>query len=538
MLRGLRSSAARVAVNVGTSAGYTKATVPRSRTGIHKPCPSGGGFVYCVMGAPAIVLARRGTSTKATGAVSDAVKERRAWTDSPDGDTKPPTPPSVTLASTAADLPPKAFLRLIAVTQEEFRNDIAVREEWKTLKKAAAQARQAGNAAYCDTTRSAAFAFRSFLMKRPANAAALDDVTDRQLVNAAFPNPSFTTAELLASHGDKIDGHTVCVIDARPAFKAIATRLDVISPDRETLKRPEWRLFSSGNNFAIYDRLWGRFGKGNETLVLVAGESGSGKTHLMFSKPPTWEQRSIVTLYFSRYTGPRGLSTDVASGDAVVADIVQQVKTRFLRGASQGPTDGSTKMLVRVVFDEMGGRLTQLRLLCRRFLDLEAELSTLCNASVRIWIAGTGIDLASQPVGSTPKSFNVLTLEKDRCVWVSGCHALLQGDRRFPKSCWKELVDLPDTIPCVADLIGNPRAATLLWMEILRQVPDEISAEQKVDFVKSVVANGVAPVAYKYRPKNGMKDLKRSKLRELVAAAVRFALCQQGAPRKDSGRRR
>jgi hypothetical protein len=150
-------------------------------------------------------------------------------------------------------------------------------------------------------------------------------------------------------------------------------------------------------------------------LPIIAGESGSGKTHLLL----TCDVNAITVYVLS-------LPAELKHADAAVGSTREAAEKRWIRTMAKFITAqvldrlrAPEKWGLRLIlaFDEMGQQAAALRLLCRYRGEVCTRVAKACHAeSVRMIAAGTGVERLSRP-GSVPNSYRVIILKPDPFVW-------------------------------------------------------------------------------------------------------------------------
>jgi hypothetical protein len=290
-------------------------------------------------------------------------------------------------------------------------------------------------------------------------------------------------------------------------WEAVEERLmDGVNLNVEHPEAPELRkLFSTKRNL----------------LPIIAGESGSGKTHLMLSC-----NKDAVTVYVSGISqalqeAAKVLAAQVREGvtppgdGGWVSNMAQFIADTVLQGRAP-PKKGWTLDLI-VSFDEMAHEKITLHLLCRFRSAIVNEVMRRCQAdSVHMVAAGTGVDTVAGGPGSLPDSYKLLELVPNAFVWDA-----FVTEKRSKM--------LRDTLTLISDqlqgLVGNPRAAVLL-ASLTRSIIAKYTVEETYCTVlRSGVDALLTQVSSEYRAMNGMSNLSDDKVREACTDAFRAVHC-------------
>jgi hypothetical protein len=150
-------------------------------------------------------------------------------------------------------------------------------------------------------------------------------------------------------------------------------------------------------------------------LPIVAGESGSGKTHLLLTCDSHAFIVYVPCLPASLADPPKVPQPKVSQ--RWITEMASYVSRPALQGRAP-PAAWEQPLHLIIAFDEMGLLPNALRMLCRHRQAVCDLVAQLCGAaSVRMIAAGTGVDNATAQPGSGHNTYKVITLKPDPFVW-------------------------------------------------------------------------------------------------------------------------
>jgi hypothetical protein len=246
-------------------------------------------------------------------------------------------------------------------------------------------------------------------------------------------------------------------------------------------------------------------------LPIIAGESGSGKTHLLLtcdvnaitvyvlSLPAELKQANVVD--------EAGKSPEECwirkMANFVIAEVLLHLRA---------PKKWGLRLII--AFDEMGQQGAALRLLCRYRGQVCTLVADACHAeSVRMIAAGTGAERFSRP-GSLPNSYRVVILKPDPFVW-----------KVFVDRHPELLPTLNINFNVLRGLVGNPRAAVILVGRIHSLIKGHDAVVQAT-ILRSSIDLLLALVASTYKAKSGMSEFLVQETVDHCADAFRAVHCR------------
>jgi hypothetical protein len=262
-----------------------------------------------------------------------------------------------------------------------------------------------------------------------------------------------------------------------------------------------------------------------QTLPIIAGESGSGKTHLLLTCDCHAITVYVLSLPPELKQEVKAVNKDAATPDNCdwIQGMAKFITTAVLEGRKP-PKEWKLHLIL--AFDEMGQQSNALRLLCRFRNEVCGAVQSSCHAkSVRMIAAGTGVEMLSRP-GSEPHSYKVEILKPDPCVW----DAYINKVRRvvLPHNTTIQKGELCEAINNISNvlpgLVLNPRAAVILVARI-EQLIEGYTAEVQVTMLRSSADMLLAHVASTYKAMGGMSQLDVAQTRDRCADAFRAVHC-------------
>jgi hypothetical protein len=249
-------------------------------------------------------------------------------------------------------------------------------------------------------------------------------------------------------------------------------------------------------------------------LPIVAGESGSGKTHLLLTCELHAFTVYVPCLPASLADPPTVPQPKVSQ--RWITEMASYVSRPVLQGRAP-PAAWEQPLHLIIAFDEMGLLPNALRMLCRHrqaVCDLVAQLC--CAASVRMIAAGTGVDNATAQPGSGHNTYKVITLKPDPFVW-----------RDFVKQAQPAL---RGTLNMIADvlrgLVCNPRAAVILTQQVQKVIGAHArDVERQSSILRYSMDALLGEVASRYKNMNSMRDFDADETLWRCAAAFRAVHC-------------
>ena len=322
------------------------------------------------------------------------------------------------------------------------------------------------------------------------------------------------------------------LIDITARMLQQTTRYEFMEPHNQAVAKAVWDPIAALHTTADAKRY------ALHPLPVVVGESGSGKTMLALCPPAGVPE--LITLYFNGFKSKclpdsvddlPACDENIEMEQAFSREVAGHVVKHLLRDRSP-PADGATSLRLNLVFDEMGTRRAELRLLCRLRSSICEAVRAACNAAtVSMMAVGTGANAVGSGagVGSAIGSFAVLTLRNDPCVW----HHHLEEAEKEADACrasrqLKATLNEVAQLNIVRQLAGNPRAARVLCMELTG--PITCSGDWDALVLGSCVDRCIVSVAHTYRALNALSSLPHDELRMHCADALRYAMCPSTQP--------
>ena len=360
----------------------------------------------------------------------------------------------------------------------------------------------------------------------------------RRECEALFPPADWKSTRELIDHQEKFGSHPICMCysgektldEVKVRMLQQTTRYEFVEPHNRSVSKAVWDPIAELHTTAK------PVDYAHHKLPVIAGESGSGKTMLALCPPDGVPE--MITLYFNGFHSrqlPRAMDElptrgkETAMENAFVDEVVSHVRDHLLKGRSP-PPDGATTLRLNLVFDEMGTRRTELRMLCRLRRNVCEAVRAACNAAtVSIMALGTGVNAVGSKVGSDIDTFIVHTLSNDGCVWNNHLdkirkEAHLSRVSRQLNATTEEIAKLK----VVQQLVGNPRAAMLLRDALTRPITN--SGDWDAFVLRSCVDRCIMSVAYGYKVLNGLSNLSHDELRMHCADALRYVMCPSTQP--------
>ena len=290
-----------------------------------------------------------------------------------------------------------------------------------------------------------------------------------------------------------------------------------------------------------------------DKVTMLAGESGAGKTHALFTSNP---DRITVVLMFDDDFAPTKKDTKKTKGDFlafVVEHVAEAIAEPKVGIESQGFgvwTDALSEDLrnrIHIVIDEAHGRQNIVSYLCRWRKDVAAALvqkgapfEGLDQESLHFLCAGTGISLfLNREISCEPNTCQIFTLEP-QLEWRLLCPEA--NERSTPEErVMSSMVGAALEHPCLAQLQENARAALLCYQQ-LAKLANSLEGYEEDELLDTRARNTVGRSAHhvfdavvrKFKDMNALRELSPKEMEKLGLAAFRLLFCEDEVTSKHS----
>lgn len=268
------------------------------------------------------------------------------------------------------------------------------------------------------------------------------------------------------------------------------------------------------------------------TLLIVTGESGSGKTfsltHSHFRQPEEFGVYFTMQDLLNHEWKETHASVSERNNEARRV-LTETINALFQSTNALEHVERAEKELkFLVVIDEVGQFPAFTHALCAVYKDI-IEMKWYKKHSFLFVAAGTGANSGSSSVGSLPSTYTLFVVRPNSGLWEK---YLAKIQRNNPSQ--KNIVKRLRKDATAKDLGSNPRLATLMYRWLLEVENNRFGIVWKTlgSNVSSVAFNNFLQtffvvIAAQYKMKNGMQNENAKSVRFLYESAVRAVLFPQ-----------
>ena len=319
------------------------------------------------------------------------------------------------------------------------------------------------------------------------------------------------------------------------------TPLEVLQSGASTLCGRKWlatsdsvTTFKSRNLESIYVSLVPDVWASQNSLPLIAGESGSGKTWLMLHLPPA---RDAIGIYIPNSAliaagwNEEQFSTTDSDADRTKRDnhckdvLVRAIRNVLPTAATKSFLLSDPNITYFIALDELGSVPMFVRALCRVYSDIPKLLKEQFGfGTVRVVAAGTGVDSSCAVAGSLPETYRIITMPSASPVWLKLLESL-----RSEGSLPAEVLTEAEEHPSVKAFSTNARLAAIMF-EFLRATKDArlgsayLGYNSSPQCRKAFILQLVRQTAMTYKKMNGLAAIPPQEVDDAFSDALQAVL--------------